>query len=65
MDNAIVKKAIVNKKVMREMTPKLLTVMLLGATGSAALLGCSQQSDDVQTVATLHEQDRSKNLTQT
>ena len=57
MDNAIVKKAIVKKKVMREMTPKLLTVMLLGAMSSAALLGCSQQSDDVQTVATLHEQD--------
>ena len=37
MDNAIVKKAIVNKKVMREMTPKLLTVMWLGATGGPAL----------------------------
>ena len=57
MDNAIVKKAIVKKKVMRERTHKLLTVQLLGAMSSAALLGCSQQSEDVQTVATLPEQD--------
>jgi len=52
MDNAIVKKLI-----MKNMTPKLLTVMLLSAMGSTALLGCSQQSDDVETVASIQEQD--------
>lgn len=52
MDNAIVKKSI-----MKNMTPKLLTVMLLSAMGSTALLGCSQQSDDVETVASIQEQD--------
>lgn len=52
MDNAIVKKSI-----MKNMTPKLLTVMLLSAMGSTALLGCSQQSDDVETVASIQEQE--------
>lgn len=57
MDNAIEKKAIVEKKVMKNMTSKLLTVMLLSAMSSAALLGCSQQSDDVETVASKQQQD--------
>lgn len=51
MDNAIVKKTI-----MKNMTPKLLTVMMLSTISSAALLGCSQQSDDVETVASIQEQ---------
>ena len=57
MDNAIVKKAILKKKVMKNMTPKLLTVMLLSVMSSAALLGCSQQSDDVETLASEQEQE--------
>lgn len=36
MDNAIVKTTI-----MKNMTPKLLTVMLLSVISSTALLGCS------------------------
>ena len=52
MDNAIVKTTI-----MKNMTPKLLTVMLLSVISSTALLGCSQQSDDVETIASEQEQD--------
>ncbi|WP_201556712.1 cytochrome c [uncultured Psychrobacter sp.] len=52
MDNAIVKTTI-----MKNMTPKLLTVMLLSVMSSTALLGCSQQSDDVETIASEQEQD--------
>lgn len=52
MDNAIVKTTI-----MKNMTPKLLTVMLLSVVSSTALLGCSQQSDDVETIASEQEQD--------
>ena len=52
MDNAIVKTTI-----MKNMTPKLLTVMLLSVISSTALLGCSQQSDDVVTIASEQEQD--------
>ncbi len=43
--------------IMKNMTPKLLTMMLLSAISSAALLGCSQQSDDVETVASEQEQE--------
>ena len=57
MDNAIVNKAVVKKKVMKNMTPKLLTVMLLSLLSSAALLGCSQQSDDEVTISTVQDQD--------
>ncbi|WP_296243885.1 MULTISPECIES: c-type cytochrome [unclassified Psychrobacter] len=42
---------------MKNMTPKLLTVILLGAMSSAALLGCSQHSDDVETLASKQQQD--------
>nr|WP_299039663.1 cytochrome c [uncultured Psychrobacter sp.] len=52
MDNAIVKTTI-----MKNMTPKLLTVILLSVISSTALLGCSQQSDDVETIASEQEQD--------
>ncbi len=52
MDNAIVKTTI-----MKNMTPKLLTVMLLSVISSTALLACSQQSDDVETIASEQEQD--------
>jgi mono/diheme cytochrome c family protein len=52
MDNAIVKTTI-----MKNMTPKLLTVMLLSVISSTALLGCSQQSDDVETIASEQDQD--------
>jgi mono/diheme cytochrome c family protein len=52
MDNVIVKTTI-----MKNMTPKLLTVMLLSVMSSTALLGCSQQSDDVETIASEQEQD--------
>lgn len=52
MDNAIMKEL-----TMKNRTPKLLTVMLLSVMSSTALLGCSQQSDDVETVASVHEQD--------
>lgn len=52
MDNAIVKKSL-----MKNMTPKLLTVMLLSVLSSTALLGCSQQSDEVETIASVQEQD--------
>lgn len=52
MDNAIVKTTI-----MKNMTPKLLTVMLLSVISSTALVGCSQQSDDVETIASEQEQD--------
>ena len=57
MDNAIVNKAILKKKVMKNMPPKLLTVMLLSVLSSAALLGCSQQSDDEVTISTVQDQD--------
>ena len=36
---------------MKIMTPKMLTVMLVSVMSSAALLGCSQHADDVETIA--------------
>ena len=57
MDNAIVKKAILKEKVTKEMTLKLLTVMLLSGISSAALLGCSQPSEDEVTVSSVQDQD--------
>lgn len=50
MDNPIVKKII-----MKNMTPKMLTMMLLSAMSSTVLLGCSQQADGVETVASKHD----------
>lgn len=47
MDTIIMKKTI-----MKNMTPKMLTIMLLG---SSALLGCSQKANDVETVASKHD----------
>ena len=52
MDNAIVKKTVI-----KNMTPKLLNVMLLSVVSSAALLGCSQRSDDAQTIASVQEKE--------
>lgn len=40
---------------MKNMTPKILTVMLLGAMSSTALLGCSQNAKDVETLASKHD----------
>lgn len=47
MDTIIMKTTI-----MKNMTPKMLTIMLLS---SSALLGCSQKVDDVETVASKHD----------
>ena len=52
MDNAIVKKTI------RENTAsKMLPVMLLSVISGAVVMGCSQQADDVETVASVQEAD--------
>ncbi len=60
MDNPIVKttvmkKTVMKKTTMKNMTPKMLTVIVLSMIGSTALLGCSQQADDAETVASKHD----------
>lgn len=50
MDNSIVKKTI-----MKNMTPKMLTTMLLTMISSTALLGCSHQADGIETLASKHD----------
>lgn len=40
---------------MKNMTSRMLSVLLLGAMSSAALLGCSQNADDVETLASKHD----------
>ena len=52
MDNAIVKKTI-----RENTTSKMLPVMLLSVMSGAVVMGCSQQADDVETVASIQEAD--------
>lgn len=46
-----------NNLIMKNMTPKILTVMLASVISSTAILGCSQQADDTETVASANQQE--------
>ncbi|WP_227674798.1 c-type cytochrome [Psychrobacter okhotskensis] len=57
MNNYKNSEAIMDNAIVKNMTPKLLTVVLLSAMSGAVLLGCSQHSDDVETIASKQQAD--------